>query len=141
MRLATLRSPRSAPPKTLTSVKNMLPDACPQRMQAWTYHVRLYCWRADSSSPQYPRISYLPTMTEARTDRWRTNADPDEVARKLSLLEEPHIAPLTAYVRRLGERRDGDGDDSIPWFDPTEAGVGARILMLFEAPGRRATEA
>ncbi len=26
----------------------------------------------------------------------------------------------------------------MPWFDPTEAGVDARILLLFENPGRRA---
>ncbi len=31
------------------------------------------------------------------------------------------------------------GDESIPWFDPTDAGVRARILLLLEAPGRRAT--
>jgi hypothetical protein len=30
------------------------------------------------------------------------------------------------------------GPDSVPWFDPTEAGVEAPILLLFENPGRRA---
>jgi hypothetical protein len=27
----------------------------------------------------------------------------------------------------------------VPWFDPDDAGINARILLLFEAPGRRAT--
>jgi hypothetical protein len=28
----------------------------------------------------------------------------------------------------------------VPWFDPADGGVNARILWLLEAPGRRATE-
>jgi hypothetical protein len=27
----------------------------------------------------------------------------------------------------------------VPWFDPDDAGVNARGLPLFEAPGRKAT--
>ena len=71
-----------------------------------------------------------------RNDRPRTNRDPQEIARKLALLDEPRIKPLSDFVRRL--RAERGGDESIPWFDPTEAGTKARILMLFEAPGRRA---
>lgn len=67
----------------------------------------------------------------------RANRDPAEVARKRSLLYEPHIAPLTAFVERL--RAQQGGRESVPWFDPTEAGVNARILALLEAPGPRAT--
>src|SRR5437868_1810926 len=67
----------------------------------------------------------------------RTNRDPAEVARKRSLLHEPHVAPLTAFVERLRARHGGG--DSVPWFDPTEAGVNARILALLEAPGPKAT--
>ena len=76
-------------------------------------------------------------MISSRTDRPRTNLEPAEIARKLALLEEPHVAPLTAYVRSL--RASRGGDDSIPWFDPTDAGVDSPILVLLEAPGRRAT--
>jgi len=73
-----------------------------------------------------------------RTDRPRTNRDPEEIARKQGLLAAPHVAALNDYVRALRASR---GDDaSIPWFDPTDAGTGARILVLLEAPGRRATE-
>ena len=71
-----------------------------------------------------------------RTDEPRSNGDPAEVERKLALLHEPHVAPLTALVERLREERGG-GDDTVPWFDPTEAGIGARILLLLHAPGRK----
>ena len=65
----------------------------------------------------------------------RAHRDRREVERKLTLLEEPHVVPLTALVRRL---RDQHGPDSVPWFNPTEGGVDARILLCLENPGRRA---
>jgi hypothetical protein len=55
--------------------------------------------------------------------------------RKRSMLEEPHIAPLTAYVMRL---RASYPERPIPWFDPDDAGVDARILAVLESPGPRA---
>ena len=73
----------------------------------------------------------------ARTDRPRTNAEPEEPARKLALLGAPHVAHLTDYARRLRVGRGGD--EPIPWFDPTDADINARMLVLLEAPGRRAT--
>lgn len=71
---------------------------------------------------------------EARTDRPRTNRDPAELERKFSLLRKSHVAPMTEFVERLREAKPGA---AIPYFDPTEAGVEARILLLLEAPGRR----
>jgi hypothetical protein len=65
----------------------------------------------------------------------RAHRDRREVERKQGRLDEPHIAPLSDFVRRLRARR---GPDSVPWFDPTEAGVEAPLLFLFENPGRRA---
>lgn len=78
-----------------------------------------------------------PSSDKPRTDRPRTNGDPAEVARKLTLLDDPRVKPLSDFVRDL--RAERGGDESIPWFDPTEAGSGARMLMLLEAPGRKAT--
>lgn len=69
-----------------------------------------------------------------RTDAPRTNREPAEVERKLSLLHQPHIAPLTTFVDRL---RDLKPEAAIPYFDPTEAGAAAPILLLLEAPERR----
>jgi hypothetical protein len=71
---------------------------------------------------------------QARTDAPKTNREPAEVERKLSLLSQPHVAPLTEFIRRL---REAMPDAAIPFIDPTEAGVKARILLLLEAPGRR----
>lgn len=70
-----------------------------------------------------------------RQDAPRLHADPDEVALKLRLLAAPHIAPLTAFVRRLREQL---GEETVPWFDPTEAGIEARILLLLQSPGPKA---
>ena len=67
----------------------------------------------------------------------RAHRDRREVERKRQLLDESHIAPLTEFVRRLRAERG----DVVPWFDPTEAGTKARILMLFENPSRRADAA
>lgn len=71
-----------------------------------------------------------------RTDHPRTNADPAEIARKRALLHEPRMDPLTVWVDGL--RAERDGDMSIPYFDPTEGGIAARIALLLEAPSERA---
>jgi len=66
----------------------------------------------------------------------RANRDAAAVAAKRARLSAPHVAPLTGFVRGL---RAGRGRDDVPWFDPDEAGIGAWVLLLLEAPGRRAT--
>lgn len=55
---------------------------------------------------------------------------------RLNRLEDPHIASLTEYVRRLRKQRGGG--ESVPWIDPDDGGVHARVLLLLEAPGARA---
>jgi uracil-DNA glycosylase len=72
---------------------------------------------------------------DPRTDAPRSNKEPAEVARKSALLEAPHVHPLTRFVMDLRARRPAA---AVPNFDPTEAGIEARILLLLEAPGRRA---
>jgi hypothetical protein len=64
----------------------------------------------------------------------RAHRDRREIQRKRQLLDLPHVAPLTEFVGRLRAAHGG----AVPWFDPTEAGIEASILMLFESPGRRA---
>lgn len=54
-------------------------------------------------------------------------------AGRLSLLREPHVAPLTTVVEAI--RRDTGLGSLVPWLDPTSGGVEARALLLFEAPG------
>ena len=65
----------------------------------------------------------------------RLHRDLHEVELKQARLEEPHIEPLTRYVEALRREKP---ETAIPYFDPAEAGVTASILLLLEAPGRRA---
>lgn len=80
-------------------------------------------------------ITTDPTSKAPRTDAPRTNRSSVERERKRKLLYEPRIEPLTTFVDALRAERH---DRTIPYFDPTGAGVDARILALLEAPGSRA---
>ena len=60
-------------------------------------------------------------------------SDAAAVAAREELLTEPHVAPLSDFARRL---REATGE-AVPWFDPLDGGVGARLLVLMEAPSRR----
>lgn len=86
-----------------------------------------------SVEPEHSTV-HVRAMTP-RTDAPRTNREPAEVERKVALLEAAHIAPLTRFVVRL---RAANPEAYIPYFDPTEAGTGARILLLpSDPPWRR----
>lgn len=64
--------------------------------------------------------------------------DPETRAERLSLIDRPHVAPLNGLVRQM---REATGAGClIPWFDPRDAGTGARVLFLFAAPGHGAVE-
>ena len=65
----------------------------------------------------------------------RAHVDKQTVAAKLARLDEPHIAPLTALARRIQSQHAG-----VPFFDPDNGGVDARVLVLLEAPGPKATD-
>lgn len=72
----------------------------------------------------------------------RGHRDKLEVARKMSLLDAPHVKPLNDWVRELNRRRTDDAtapESMAPWFDPSGGGVNARILFLLEAPGSRSS--
>jgi hypothetical protein len=70
-------------------------------------------------------------------DAPRTLRDPAVLQERLSRLEEPHVQPLSQWVRRLRQRLGSDA--IVPWFDPADGGVDAEILWLLEAPGPKAT--
>lgn len=71
-------------------------------------------------------------MTTARA--LRSNA---EVDRRTARIRERHVAPLNDWVVGLRERLGPSA--IVPWFDPADGGVEARVLWLLEAPGPRAT--
>lgn len=58
--------------------------------------------------------------------------DPELVAARMEMLEtEPRVQPLRAWAGELAKTRGA----VVPWFDPAEAGVDSRVLLVFEAPG------
>jgi uracil-DNA glycosylase len=59
-------------------------------------------------------------------------------AHRAAMLRLPHVAPLTDYVNRL--RAAAAAGAEIPWFDPWDGGVEARVLCIQQAPGRKAIE-
>jgi hypothetical protein len=69
----------------------------------------------------------------------RSLAEQDVLEDRLTRLDEPHVAPLNALVRKLQTARGGSA--TVPWFDPADGGIYARILALQEAPGARSVQA
>ncbi|NJC21459.1 uracil-DNA glycosylase [Arthrobacter pigmenti] len=64
------------------------------------------------------------------------------VQRKRQLINAPHVGPLNDWVRSVSVERGRsirDSESVTPWFDPSMAGVNTKVLVLLEAPGRRAT--
>lgn len=52
---------------------------------------------------------------------------------RLQRLNEPHVAPLMAWVRTLR-----DHGYQVPNVDPNDGGIRARVLLLLESPGPKA---
>jgi hypothetical protein len=77
----------------------------------------------------------MTAVWDSSLDRPRGHRSSAVVSRKLSRLDEPHVAPLNAWVRQL--RVACGGGESVPWFDPAGGGIHAPIVMLLEAPGPR----
>jgi hypothetical protein len=65
--------------------------------------------------------------------------DPAVVAARRAMLETVQtVQPLRAYSADLMERRRlRQPTIEVPDFDPADAGVEARVLLVFEAPGDR----
>ena len=67
-------------------------------------------------------------------DRPRTLRSEEYKRERMSMLNQPHIAPLTQYVEELREL----GRGKIPYFDPMDGGVNAKILFVLQNPGPKA---
>ena len=57
-------------------------------------------------------------------------------AARRAMLKEVHVAPLTSFVDAL--RHDIGLTTEIPYFDPLDGGIDAKILFVLEAPGAKA---
>lgn len=64
----------------------------------------------------------------------RALANPEEIAKRRSLLSKPHMAKLTDWVAGLRKRFP---DQEFPDFDPLGGGVASDMLFLKEKPGPR----
>lgn len=64
--------------------------------------------------------------------------DPGEAQRRLLLLNRKHVAPLSRFVEEIRAAM-GQGY-RVPYFDPCDGGVDARVLVLMEAPGKNAVK-
>ena len=67
----------------------------------------------------------------------RTLREPAVREHRRTMLSQPHMAPLCAYVARLRTRPG----TMVPHFAPLDGGVGAQILFLLEKPGPTASQA
>jgi len=62
----------------------------------------------------------------------------DELSDRKSELSDAHIAPLTTLVDWI--RSDRGGAKKVPYFDPWDGGIFAKVLFLLEAPGPKSDE-
>jgi len=67
------------------------------------------------------------------SDRVRSLQYQSEINERMALLHEPYMKPLTEFVEEL--RRKKGSQFYIPYFDPCDGGVNARLLIVAEAPG------
>jgi hypothetical protein len=59
-------------------------------------------------------------------------ADPAELAQRRSRVFEPHVEPLNRWVESLRSRLPLGSD--VPWFDPADGGIHARLLWFGDEP-------
>jgi len=69
-------------------------------------------------------------------DRPKALGERLECQARKARLYEPHITSLTDFVEQV--RRKTNKKKYIPYFDPSDGGIHARCLFLFEAPGSKA---
>jgi len=79
-----------------------------------------------------------PRHTQSMADCSRLFRDPNEIILREELIFTPHVAPLNNWVLDLRKRLGPEA--IVPWFDPWDGGIGAKILWLLEAPGPKATK-
>lgn len=61
---------------------------------------------------------------------------PEVRAARFVMLQDPHMAALTGSVELI--RRTEGLKAEVPYFDPLDGGVNARVLFVLEAPGPKA---
>ena len=57
--------------------------------------------------------------------------EPEVLARRIELLNQPHVDPLSRYTEALSQRTR-----EVPYFDPFDGGCSAKVLVLLESPAK-----
>lgn len=70
----------------------------------------------------------------------RTLGDELVKTARLARLQEPHIAPLTAFAEQIRRTDDPQEPYWAPYFDPASGGVRAQVLLLLESPGPKVSQ-
>lgn len=65
------------------------------------------------------------------------NADPAVVAAKMARIREPHVKPLNDLADRIAESM-GLPHGHVPYVDPDQGGIDARVLVLLDNPSTKA---
>ncbi len=93
--------------------------------------------RPDSVQPEAHAWEQDPPGSGARSvPPAKLLGDPQMRHERLGMVHTAHVAPLNQLVADI--RRDRDCGEAVPWFDPLDGGVKARVLFVLEAPGPRA---
>ena len=66
-------------------------------------------------------------------DRPRSLADKIAIDERHKLINESHVKPLTEFVNSVQKRKRSD--NRIPYIDPFDGGVNARVLFVQKTPG------
>ena len=65
------------------------------------------------------------------------NADPAVVASKMARIRNPHVQPLNDLADRIADSV-GLPHGHVPYVDPDQGGIGARVLVLLDNPSTKA---
>lgn len=65
------------------------------------------------------------------------NADPAVVAEKKRRIHDPHVAPLNSLANRIADA-EGIPHGYVPYVDPDQGGIDARVLVLLDNPSTKA---
>ncbi|GAB5097832.1 uracil-DNA glycosylase [Caballeronia sp. HLA56] len=72
--------------------------------------------------------------SEALSEACDLLRDSEALQRRIALLDQPHIKPLTRFAEELSAR-----SSAVPYFDPLDGGCEAKVLVLLESPARLAS--
>ncbi len=81
-------------------------------------------------------MSYSSTFRQTLEDKPKSLGNLEIREARAAMLQEPHVAPLTKFVNELRKERGLTTD--IPYFDPFDGGIEAKVLFVLQAPGAKA---